>query len=96
MRSGLVLRGGVVEVAPRLLLMVGQLLHVDRTEIRGMSIHSVHIEALAPIQRFIRSGRLGWSRVLEHTRRCRCCGAARVIRMNNGHVSPHSRLVLGL
>lgn len=93
MGRGLVVRRRVDQVAPRR-RVIRQFLHVDRTKIRRMSIHSMHIETLAAVQRLVRPRWFRGSRVLEDSRRC--CrsgrrgggGVDRVV--NDGDVAPHS------
>lgn len=75
MRRGLVLLRRVVQIAPWLLWLTRQLLHIDRTEISRVTIHAVHIEALAAIQRLVRPGWLCGTCILEDS----CCGRGGVL-----------------
>lgn len=75
MRRGLVVLRRVVQIAPWLLWLTRQLLHVDRTKVSRVSIHAVHIEALAAIQRLVRPGWLGGTCILEDS----CCGSGGVL-----------------
>lgn len=83
MRRGLVVLRRVVQIAPWLLWLTGQLLHIDRTEVCRVSIHAVHIEALAAIQRLVRPGWLGGACILEDS----CCGRGGVLLCICGRVT---------
>lgn len=83
-RRGLVVLGGVVQIA---LGLTRQLLHVYWTEVSRVSIHAVHVEALAAVQRFVCPGWLCGPRVLKDARRVRGGWLAGV---DDGDVAPNA------